>query len=56
MSSIKKCPKCGGSTEILGEATAEFHPDSGGPVQEIKFILYKCKKCGNPFAGEMTFT
>jgi len=55
-SSIKKCPKCGGSTEIFADYIFDFHPDSGGLVQEIKLKVYKCKKCGNPFSDEMVLT
>jgi DNA-directed RNA polymerase subunit RPC12/RpoP len=50
ISSTKKCPKCGGSTEILGESTV-VHPPETGP-QGIKLGLYKCKKCGKLFSDE----
>jgi len=49
--SIKKCPECGGSTEKIGDATADFHPDNGGPVQELKWKVYKCKKCSKTFCA-----
>ena len=52
MSSIKKCPKCGGSTEIIGEGAFDYPPESGGQVQEIKLGIYKCKQCGNLFSDE----
>ncbi len=56
ISSTKKCPKCEGSAKIVAETIAEFHPASGGPVQEIKLLSYKCTKCDHHFSDEMTFT
>jgi len=52
MSSIKKCPECGGRTEIFGDAFAEFWPKSGGVVQKniLLFKMYNCVKCGEKFS------
>lgn len=52
----KKCPKCGGSTEIFARGLVDFHPDSGGPVQELKLNSYKCKRCGNLFSDNLLIT
>jgi len=51
MSNHKTCPECGGNGEIIGDATADFHPNNGGQVQELKWKVYKCKNCGKPFAA-----
>jgi len=56
VSSIKSCPKCGGSGEKVGDAFVEFIRDSGGPVQEKQFKVYKCKKCDHPFSDEIFIT
>ncbi len=56
ISSIRICYKCGGTGEKVGDAIFDFLPDSGEPVQEKKFKIYKCNKCDHPFSDEVFIT